>query len=85
MIEKWIGDADCQYCEGNGWALSGANLVMAEGSTFCPGYMARIESMGPFDWKVDKFSNQYTRNAELLDVLLFRNEFGRGFLCGRNP
>ena len=80
-IERWRGDAPCTRCEGLGWcdrADNAAPLADAGGVSFNPAYIARIKSMGDFDWKIDNVLNTAKQK---IDVMMFRNDLGRGLLC----
>jgi hypothetical protein len=75
----YVGGPICQSCEGEGWVENTEQTILADQYHFNPGFIARIKTLGDFDWRVMPFNPRKTDSG----ILAFRfGDGGKGFLCG---
>lgn len=78
LCTVWVGGVECEACEGDGWTRGGP-VLMAGSAVFAAHYIERIRLLGDFDFFVDQ-SPMHPRLP--LNLMVFRNAFGAGFLMG---
>lgn len=81
VTRKIVNGIVCPRCNGDGW-VEQEPLIEADGMTYSPGYVARIKTLGDFDYKV--IDDGIHDNGHLAAPMLFRfGKSGKGMLMNQ--
>lgn len=76
LQDAWHGGEPCSHCGGEGLLLKGL-AAWCDGAAFDRGYIRRIATMGDFEFCIEPW---VAPGGAAMQLLLFRNAYGQGFL-----